>query len=155
MSTDGSAMTSEANDTGLYKCIKCPNCGHTVSLTIMVYQLPSHKKKIKGLIENVLPYQEFKIFREFKTIEKIIFAIGKFYDSYGRWPSEKELSKFIGLTAPTISKYTAIHTALIASKPQERGINGLFENKSFCLTSEGKNKYSELTYQIQGYAQSF
>ena len=147
-------MAEDMGNTGLYKNIKCPNCGHTVSLTIMVFQLPSHKKKIKGLIESILPNQEYKRFEELTTMEKIVFAIGRFYDNYKRWPSEIELRIFVGLTEQTISKYVNSATS-ITSEQQKKDSDGRFEKKKFYLTHEGKQKYSELTYKVVGYTQDF
>lgn len=80
-----------------------------------------------------------------------MLGIGKFYEIYRKWPSEKELSDFIGLTKQTISKYIN-GTALIVSKTQERDLNGRFMEKELRLSDEGKAKYSKLIYKVIGYA---
>lgn len=144
-------MAGEENGTGLYKKVRCPNCGYSVPLTIMVYQLPSRRKRIQGLIESILSHQEYKKFLELTTKERIVFAVEKFYDTYGESPSEVELSKFTGLTIQTVSKYIS-NNEWVSSEPQRKGIDGRYEKKKFYLSDEGKRKYSELTYKIVGYA---
>lgn len=143
-------MTEQKTDTGLYRSIKCPHCERKIDLVIAVYRLPTFRKKTIGEIETHLSHAEFQRFKRLSSIEKIVFSIGKFHDVKGKWPSEKELSPFIGLKVQTISKYIN-KTGWISSTPQERGISGKFEEKKFCLNHEGKMKYSELTYKLFGY----
>jgi DNA-directed RNA polymerase subunit RPC12/RpoP len=137
-------------DVGLYRKIKCPNCGHTIDLMITVFQLPSRRKRIKGFIQDILTVQEYERFKELETSDKIVFGIGKFHETYGRTPSERELSKFIGLSVQSISKYVN-NSKLLVNRRQKRGIDGRFDEKQLLLSDEGKSRYSELTYKLLGY----
>jgi len=102
------------------------------------------------LIESILSDEEYERYEQFETIDKIVVGLGKFPDTYQLFPSEKELSRFVGLTEQTVSKYVN-RTTLIASKPQQKGPDGRFDEKRFHLTDEGKSRYGELTYLLIGY----
>lgn len=133
--------------TGLYRRIVCPHCRRKIDLVIQVYMLPARKRKIMGEIENYLSTMELKRFKHFQTVEKITFSIGKFHEVKGKWPSEKELAQFCGLSVQTISKYSK-QIEGVCSSSQERALNGKFLEKSFYLNEEGKLKYSQLVYKI-------
>jgi hypothetical protein len=143
-------MVGNAADAGLYKRFRCHHCGREMDLVITVVQLASHRRTGKGLIEAMLSHEQYETFRKFATIDKMVTALGKFYDAYQRWPNESELSGFIGLTEQTVSKYVS-RTSVIASEAQQKGQDGRFEEKRFYLTDEGKRRYAELTYELMGY----
>lgn len=145
-----SVMIGDAADTGLYRRIRCPHCGRQMDIVVMIAQLPTHRKKGKGLIESALSYDEYVGFKELVTDDRILFASGKFFDTYRRYPSGKELSRFVGLEQQTVSKHLS-RSMLIVSDPQKKDQDGRFEEKRFHLTDEGKLRYAELTYKLMDY----
>ena len=133
---------------GLYREVRCPNCGHKIPLIITIKELKYSRKSIRGYLESLLSREEYNEYKNLDTIDKIIFGIGKYIEYYGDYPSGTELSLFVGFTPQTIWKYTTKYKNLISSTSQQRMANGRFGEKCYYLTSEGQAKYGQITYRL-------
>jgi len=132
---------------GQYLSVRCPRCEHRLHLIIQFSIFSDRRRRIIGQIENYLSREEFSRFKILNMHEKLIFSVGLFHQKYEKWPSEKELAEFMGLSAQTISKYIN-NVCGIVSKHQERGIDGKFEKKIFSLNEDGFQKFGKLVYSI-------
>jgi hypothetical protein len=132
---------------GQYISVRCPNCGHRLHIIIEFCIFPDRRRRIVGQIENYLSQKEFLHFKTLNMHDKLVFSVGLFHQKYGKWPCEKELEKFMGLSVQTISKYIN-KMYEITSKQQEREINGKFEKKIFSLNEDGSEKFGKLVYSI-------
>jgi hypothetical protein len=104
------------------------------------------------LIESILTDEEYEKYREFKTEHKIIFSVGRCFDTYGKKLSGRDLSDLTGLTPQTVSRFlnSSKVTQYVVGDQQEKRPDGRFDEKRFYLTDEGKQKYGELTYKLKG-----
>jgi hypothetical protein len=134
---------------GQYISFRCPNCLNRLHIIVHLSILSERRRRIIGEIQNYLSREEFSRFKVLNMHEKLIFSIGLFYQKYGRWPCEKELGEFMGLSVQTISKYINSVSGIV-SKRQERGMDGKFEKKTFSLNEDGFQRFGELVYHILG-----
>lgn len=140
-------LENKEMEQGQYLSVKCPNCGHKLHIIIHFSTFTGRKLHFTGEIERCLSREEFSRFKNLDMYNKLIFSVGLFHQVYNKWPSEKELKKFIGLSVQTISKYiNKVHG--IIGKQQERGIDGKFESKVFSLNEKGQERFGELVYEI-------
>jgi hypothetical protein len=134
---------------GQYLSLRCPKCQYRLHMIIQFSILSDRRRRIIGQIQNYLSREEFSRLKILNMHEKLIFSIGLFYQKYGRWPCEKELGEFMGLSVQTVSKYINSVSGIV-SKRQERGMDGKFEKKTFSLNEDGFQKFGELIYHIFG-----
>jgi len=136
-------MINDENS-GLFRKIRCPNCGYPIRLIFVIYEVKGSKKEMRGLIQNFLSRRESEEYKKLPTIDKLIFGVGKYYELYGSYPSGRELSLFTGFTQQTIWKYVKNYRNLIESQKQTRTPDGRFGEKIYYLTPQGEKKYRRI-----------
>lgn len=133
---------------GCIHSLMCPRCGAQVKIFVKVSPAKIELFESPQIHQHLKKEESVSSFEKLNTNDRVIFGIGRYFDVYKRPPSLKVLSRFLGLSPQTISRYIRKCEELIVCGEQGRGRNGKFAEKYYVLTDKGKNRYSEIVYKL-------